>query len=74
MLGRGPARTIAAFPRSLASERRRAAPVSSGQERPLQISEGVYQLLTPFPKFDYEEAMRIRGELERKPRVTKGLP
>ena len=40
----------------------------------MQISEGVYQLLTPFPKFDYEEAMRIRGELERKPRVTKGLP
>ncbi len=40
----------------------------------MQITEGVYQLLTPFPKFEYEEAKRIRGELEKKPRVIKGLP
>ena len=40
----------------------------------MKILEGVYQLLTPFPQYDYEEAKRLRGELERNPRVTKGLP
>ena len=40
----------------------------------MRILEGVYQLLTPFPKYEFAEAKRLRGELERKPRVTKGLP
>lgn len=40
----------------------------------MRILEGVYQLLTPFPQYEFAEARRLRGELERKPRVTKGLP
>ena len=40
----------------------------------MQIIEGVYQLLTPFPQFTLDEAMKLRHELEEKPRVTKGLP
>lgn len=39
-----------------------------------QVIEGVFQLLTPFPEFTFEEARRLRKELEEKPRVTKGLP
>ncbi len=39
-----------------------------------QVLEGVYQLLTPFPQFTFEEAKRLRKDLEAKPRVTKGLP
>lgn len=40
----------------------------------MQIIEGIYQLLTPFPQFTIQEARRLRIELEKKPRVTKGLP
>ena len=40
----------------------------------MQIIEGVYQLLTPFPQFTFDQALRLRHELEEKPRVTKGLP
>lgn len=40
----------------------------------MQILEGVYQLLTPFPQFTLDEALKLRHELEEKPRVTKGLP
>lgn len=40
----------------------------------VQVIEGIYQLLTPFPQFTLEEAKRLRHELEEKPRVTKGLP
>ncbi|OAI39354.1 hypothetical protein AYO38_07835 [bacterium SCGC AG-212-C10] len=36
------------------------------------ILEGIYQLLTPFPQFTYEEAHRIRHKLAEPPR--KGLP
>jgi len=41
---------------------------------PVQILEGVYQLLTPFPQFTFEDAKKLRVELEEHPRVTKGLP
>lgn len=40
----------------------------------MQIIEGIYQLLTPFPQFTLEDAKRLRHELEEHPRVTKGLP
>lgn len=40
----------------------------------MQILEGVYQLLTPFPQFTIEDAKKLRVELEEHPRVTKGLP
>ena len=40
----------------------------------MKIADGVYQLLTPFPQYEFEEAKKLRRELEEKPRVTKGLP
>jgi glyoxylase-like metal-dependent hydrolase (beta-lactamase superfamily II) len=40
----------------------------------MQILDGIYQLLTPFPQFTYEEAKKIRYDLEKHPRVTRGLP
>lgn len=40
----------------------------------MQVTEGVYQLLTPFPQFTFEQAKKLRKELEEHPRVTKGLP
>ena len=39
-----------------------------------QVVEGVHELLTPFPEFTFEESQRLRKELEKAPRVTKGLP
>jgi glyoxylase-like metal-dependent hydrolase (beta-lactamase superfamily II) len=41
---------------------------------PVQVSEGIYQLLTPFPEFSFEDAKALRRQLEEHPRVTKGLP
>jgi len=40
----------------------------------LQIIDGIYQLLTPFPQFSIEDAKALRVSLEEHPRVTKGLP
>ena len=40
----------------------------------MEIVEGLYQLLTPFPKFTLEDATQLRRDLQKKPRVTKGLP
>jgi glyoxylase-like metal-dependent hydrolase (beta-lactamase superfamily II) len=40
----------------------------------LQIIEGIYQLLTPFPQFTIEDAKALRVQLQEHPRVTKGLP
>lgn len=40
----------------------------------MQIIEGIYQLLTPFPQFTIEDARALRRELQDHPRVTKGLP
>ncbi|MCC7363622.1 MAG: MBL fold metallo-hydrolase [Dehalococcoidia bacterium] len=40
----------------------------------MQILEGIYQLLTPFPQFTFEDAKALRHQLEEHPRVTKGLP
>lgn len=40
----------------------------------MKILDGIYQLLTPFPQFTIDEAKRLRVELEKAPRVTKGLP
>ncbi|MBN9494691.1 MBL fold metallo-hydrolase [bacterium] len=40
----------------------------------MQVSEGIYQLLTPFPEFSFEDAKMLRRQLEEHPRVTKGLP
>ena len=40
----------------------------------MQITDGIYQLLTPFPQFTYEDAKALRKQLQEHPRVTKGLP
>jgi glyoxylase-like metal-dependent hydrolase (beta-lactamase superfamily II) len=40
----------------------------------VKVLEGIYQLLTPFPQYQIEEARRIRIEYAEKPRVMKGLP
>jgi glyoxylase-like metal-dependent hydrolase (beta-lactamase superfamily II) len=40
----------------------------------VQVIEGIYQLLTPFPDVTLADAKTIRGELEDHPRVMKGLP
>jgi glyoxylase-like metal-dependent hydrolase (beta-lactamase superfamily II) len=40
----------------------------------VQIIPGIYQLLTPFPQFTFDEAKGLRRDLEAHPRVTKGLP
>lgn len=40
----------------------------------MKVLDGVYQLLTPFPQFTFDQAKALRSELEAKPRVTKGLP
>jgi len=40
----------------------------------MQIIEGVYQLVTPFPKFSYAEAKEYRRDLGRTPRWIKSLP
>jgi glyoxylase-like metal-dependent hydrolase (beta-lactamase superfamily II) len=40
----------------------------------MQILEGIYQLLTPFPQISYEEAKRWRADLGSKPRWIKTLP
>ena len=40
----------------------------------MKITDGVFQLLTPFPQFSTAEARKIRGELQDKPKILKGLP
>jgi glyoxylase-like metal-dependent hydrolase (beta-lactamase superfamily II) len=40
----------------------------------MQILEGVYQLLTPFPQISYEDARKWREDLGNKPRWIKTLP
>ena len=40
----------------------------------MKIIDGIYQLLTPFPQFTFEDAKMLRQQLEAHPRVTKGLP
>ncbi len=40
----------------------------------MRILDGIYQLLTPFPQFTFEDAKKLRHELQEHPRVTKGLP
>ena len=40
----------------------------------MQIIEGIYQILTPFPQFTIEDAKALRRDLEEHPRVIKGLP
>ena len=39
-----------------------------------KVAEGVFELLTPFPEFTLEQSRKMRVELEKNPRVTKGLP
>ena len=39
-----------------------------------KIREGIYQLVTPFPDYQIQEAYELRKDLEAKPRVTRGLP
>jgi glyoxylase-like metal-dependent hydrolase (beta-lactamase superfamily II) len=39
-----------------------------------RVQEGIYQLISPFPEFEREEAYRLRIDMEEHPRVTKGLP
>jgi glyoxylase-like metal-dependent hydrolase (beta-lactamase superfamily II) len=40
----------------------------------VQIIEGIYQLVTPFPQFTYAEARDLRLDLGAKPRWIKTLP
>ena len=40
----------------------------------MQILEGVYQLVTPFPNISYEDAKKWRDDLGNKPRWIKTLP
>jgi glyoxylase-like metal-dependent hydrolase (beta-lactamase superfamily II) len=40
----------------------------------MKIIDGIYQLLTPFPQFTFEDAKMLRRQLQDHPRVTKGLP
>lgn len=40
----------------------------------MEIIDGIYQLLTPFPQFSIEDAKALRRSLEEHPKVTKGLP
>lgn len=40
----------------------------------MKLLDGIYQLLTPFPQFTFDQAKEIRGEIEHSPRVHKGLP
>lgn len=40
----------------------------------MKIIDGIYQLLTPFPQFTFEDAKALRRQLQDHPRVTKGLP
>ena len=40
----------------------------------MKILDGIYQLLTPFPQYQLEDARKIRIEYAEKPRVMKGLP
>ena len=40
----------------------------------MKIIDGIYQLLTPFPQFTFEDAKALRRQLADHPRVTKGLP
>jgi glyoxylase-like metal-dependent hydrolase (beta-lactamase superfamily II) len=40
----------------------------------VEILPGIYQLLTPFPQYTFEDAKAMRRQLEEHPRVTKGLP
>lgn len=53
-------------------------PARGGEPAPggtrMKILEGVYQLLTPFPDVDFEQAKALRRELEHKPRILRGLP
>ncbi len=39
-----------------------------------QISDGIYQLVTPFPEFKQAEALQYRHDLELQPRVMRSLP
>ena len=48
--------------------------MSTDRSTVLQIIEGIYQLLTPFPQFTIEAAKEIRGTIQEHPRVIKGLP
>src|SRR5579875_2765614 len=40
----------------------------------MQVIEGLYQLITPFPQFSYEQAREYRRDLGSKPRWIKSLP
>ncbi|MBI2764627.1 MAG: MBL fold metallo-hydrolase [Chloroflexi bacterium] len=40
----------------------------------MQILPGIFQLLTPFPNFTFDDARAIRRDLRDHPRVVKGLP
>jgi glyoxylase-like metal-dependent hydrolase (beta-lactamase superfamily II) len=40
----------------------------------MQIIEGVYQLITPFPQFSYAQAKEVRQDIGSKPRWIKSLP
>lgn len=40
----------------------------------MQVIEGIYQLVTPFPQFTYAEARNLRLDLAAKPRWIKTLP
>jgi glyoxylase-like metal-dependent hydrolase (beta-lactamase superfamily II) len=39
-----------------------------------RIKDGIFQLVTPFPEFDYAQALKYRHDLEHNPRVMRSLP
>lgn len=40
----------------------------------MEVLPGIFQLLTPFPQYTFEDARALRRDLAEHPRVTKGLP
>gem|GEM_PF-3975807 len=40
----------------------------------MEVIEGLYQLITPFPQFTYAQAKEYRADLGSKPRWIKSLP
>ncbi len=40
----------------------------------VKVIDGIYQLLTPFPEFTFEDAKALRRDLEEHPRIMKSLP
>ena len=40
----------------------------------MQVIEGIYQIVTPFPELTGQQAREVRRDLANKPRWIKSLP